>query len=106
MTDLMSEQKALGATRNPCYTEPVANLTITVDEEVLRRARIRALELNTSVNAVLRQYLDEFIAGSHDNYIMAAFLKLTGDESTGAASTGLSWSRDDLYQERTKWPRS
>ena len=39
----------------------MANLTITVDEEVLRRARIRALELNTSVNAVLREYLDEFI---------------------------------------------
>ncbi len=84
----------------------MANLTITVDEEVLRRARIRALELNTSVNAVLRDYLDEFIAGSRDKDIVTAFLELTSDEGTGAASTGRRWSREDLYEERTKWPRS
>lgn len=35
----------------------MANLTINVDEEVLKRARIRALEENTSVNAVLGEYL-------------------------------------------------
>ena len=31
------------------------NLTITVEDEVLKRARMRALEENTSVNAVLRK---------------------------------------------------
>ena len=49
-----------------CYTDCVfscfrvlvtevcmANLTISVDEEALKRARIRALEENSSVNAVL-----------------------------------------------------
>jgi len=35
----------------------MANLTVSVDEEVLKRARIRALEENTSVNAVLGEYL-------------------------------------------------
>ena len=35
----------------------MTNLTITVDDEVLRRARIRALEEGSSVNAVLRDYL-------------------------------------------------
>ena len=106
MTNLESERTNRVSTRIPCYTEPVANLTITVDEEVLRRARIRALELNTSVNAVLRDYLNEFISGYRDNDIMAAFLDLTNDESTGAESTGRTWSRDDLYEDRTKWPRS
>jgi predicted nucleic acid-binding protein len=42
----------------------MANLTITVDEELLRRARIRALEQGTSVNALLREYLSAF-AGDH-----------------------------------------
>ena len=32
------------------------NLTITVEDETLKRARVRALEENTSVNAVLRKY--------------------------------------------------
>ena len=39
------------------------NLTITVDDEVLRRARIRALSQGTSVNAVLREFLESY-AGS------------------------------------------
>ena len=39
------------------------NLTITVDDETLRRARIRALSQGTSVNAVLRELLESY-AGS------------------------------------------
>jgi plasmid stability protein len=34
----------------------MTNLTITVDDEVLKRARIKALEQGTSVNAVLREF--------------------------------------------------
>ncbi len=38
----------------------MSNLTISVDSEVLKRARIRALEENSSVNAVLGNYLMEY----------------------------------------------
>lgn len=38
----------------------MANLTITVDEETVKRARMRALEEGTSVNAVLREYLEDY----------------------------------------------
>ena len=38
----------------------MANLTITVNDETLKQARIRALQQNTSVNAVLRHYLEEY----------------------------------------------
>ena len=38
----------------------MANLTITVDEETVKRARIRALEEGTSVNALLRGYLEDY----------------------------------------------
>ena len=38
----------------------MANLTISVDGEVLKRARIRALEEDTSVNAVLGGFLKEY----------------------------------------------
>ena len=38
----------------------MANLTLAIDEDVLRRARIRALEQGTSVNALLREYLDAY----------------------------------------------
>jgi len=35
----------------------MANLTISVDGETLKQARIRALREDTSINAVLAQYL-------------------------------------------------
>lgn len=38
----------------------MANLTIVVDEEVLKSARARAYELGTSVNAMVREYLESF----------------------------------------------
>ena len=43
----------------------MANLTISVDDELLRRARVRAAQLGTSVNAVLREYLRTW-AGQDD----------------------------------------
>ena len=33
------------------------NVTIVVDDDVLKRARVRAIRENTSVNAVVRAYL-------------------------------------------------
>jgi hypothetical protein len=38
----------------------MANLTIMVDDAVLQRARVRAVRMNTSVNAVLARYLETF----------------------------------------------
>jgi len=37
-----------------------SNLTITVEEEALRKARVRALSQDTSVNALLRDYLEAY----------------------------------------------
>ncbi len=38
----------------------MANLTITVDPEILKRARIKAIREGTSVNKVLGSYLEAF----------------------------------------------
>ena len=38
----------------------MGNLTITVDEESLKKARIRALQEGTSVNALLKDFLDAY----------------------------------------------
>lgn len=44
----------------------MTNLTITVDEQTLKRARMRALEEGTSVNAVLRDYLEAYSGGNRE----------------------------------------
>ena len=42
------------------------NLTVVVDEDTLKRARIRAIQENTSVNAVVREFLAAY-AGAIDS---------------------------------------
>jgi len=39
------------------------NITVTVDEETYRGARIKAAELDTSVSALVKRYLTELGAG-------------------------------------------
>ncbi len=39
------------------YCEKVKNITVSVPEDVYRRARIKAAEQNTSVSALVRDYL-------------------------------------------------
>lgn len=40
------------------------NITVSVDEETHRRARIRAAELDTSVSALVREYLKSLADGN------------------------------------------
>ncbi len=41
----------------------IKNITVSLDDETYRKARIRAAELDTSVSAIVRKYLTEFAAG-------------------------------------------
>lgn len=80
------------------------NLTITVDDDLLRRARIRALEQGTSVNRILREFLESY-AGS-DEEIRARQRLVTmarglGDEEFPGRR---SWTRESLYEDRIARP--
>ena len=39
------------------------NITVSLDDETYRRARIKAAEANTSVSALVKQYLTQLAAG-------------------------------------------
>lgn len=74
----------------------MANLTITVDEEVLLKARRRALDHGTSVNAVLRQYLESYAGGKEDRGAsMRKFIRRAADSK---ARSRKSWTRDELHE--------
>jgi len=74
----------------------MANLTLAIDDEVLRRARIRALEQGTSVNALLREYLDAY-SGVRAERMRAIeeFLRIVTE--SGARRGEKTWTRDDLH---------
>jgi len=75
----------------------MTNLTLTIDEETLRRARIRALELGTSVNALVRAYLSQLAGRSTAAEGVAEFLAATKGAGAGSGPEGRVWTRDDLY---------
>ena len=77
----------------------MTNLTISVDEKVLKRARIRALEENTSVNAVLGKYLEEYARTEEfkrrRDEALKSLLELA--DECQASRGEKSWTRDELY---------
>ena len=42
------------------------NITVTVDEETYRKARVKAAEQDTSVSALVKHFLTEFAASESD----------------------------------------
>lgn len=75
----------------------MANLTITVDEEVLKRARVRATEQGTSVNAVLRDYLEQY-AGTRSAQEQALSNLLALSARARSRRGRRTWSREDLHE--------
>jgi len=75
----------------------MANLTITVPDEILRRARRRALEQGTSVNALLRVYLSQF-AGMQSAQAKAARRVLELSRTARSGRRKAKWTRDDLHE--------
>lgn len=73
------------------------NLTITVDQDVLRRARLRALREDTSVNALLRACLEQYADEGDSAARAVAGAKALMD--AGALHWGSrTWSREELYE--------
>lgn len=75
----------------------MANLTITVSDEALRRARIRALEQGTSVNALLRDYLEAY-AGAKQAQEQAVRRLLDLSARAASGRGGRRWTRDELHE--------
>lgn len=44
----------------------MSNLTVSVDEQLIRRARMRAIEQGTSLSAKVREFLHAYVSASPD----------------------------------------
>lgn len=75
----------------------MANLTLVIDDDILKRARIRALERGTSVNALVREYLAGVAGESDAKQAMAEFLAIGKAAGASSGSSGRTWTRDKLY---------
>lgn len=75
----------------------MANLTVVLDDDILRRARVRAVERGTSVNAVVAEYLARYAGTSPAGMAMATFLELADAAGAGSGASGRTWTREELY---------
>ncbi len=76
----------------------MANLTISVDEETLRRARIRALQRRESVNAYLAEMLRRYADDGGQGQVFTDLAALAESADAGRSAAGRSWTRDDLHR--------
>ncbi|MBS0154188.1 MAG: hypothetical protein JSS38_06330 [Nitrospira sp.] len=75
----------------------MANLTIVIEGDTLKRARMRALEEGTSVNAVVRDYLADY-AGMKAQKEKAIHDLLRLSQGTKTRRGNRRWTREDLHE--------
>ena len=74
----------------------MANITLRVDEVVLAAVRRRAAEQDSSVNALVREYLNG-LAAQEDRAVRArARIRELSKKSQGRLGKE-TWTRDDLH---------
>lgn len=74
------------------------NLTLQLDEEVIRRARVVAAKRGTSVSALVARQLDALVAD--DERYETARQRAMELMARAKPHGGRNWSRDDLYAGR------
>jgi hypothetical protein len=73
------------------------NITLAIDEAILDEVRVYAAKRNTTVNGLVRDYLNR-LAEQEDRTVRARRrLRELMDRSTLEAGP-VTWKRDDLYE--------
>ncbi len=70
------------------------NITISLDEDLLKAGREYARRHQTSMNALIRKLLAQTVTPQSNNWLDACFELMDQAE---ADSGGAHWKREDLY---------
>jgi hypothetical protein len=72
------------------------NLTLQLDEDVIRRAKVLAAKRGTSVSGLVAHELEELVA--QDARYEEAWRRATEIMRQSAARGGRTWRRDELHE--------
>jgi len=75
----------------------VANLTLKIDDQLLNKARRLALRRNTSINAIVKEKLEEFVSTDLSREVILESIEDFFSRSK-AQIGNKTWSRDDLHE--------
>jgi len=79
------------------------NITLSIDEQIVERAREKLRATGKSVNQEIREHL-RYVAGDDNVERDLEFLERTS--GLGKPEANWKWNREDVYEERLRWPRS
>lgn len=71
------------------------DVTLSIDEDVLIRAREVATRKGTSVNQMIHDYLEDLVTETSGEEILAKLEELW--RSSVGNSSGQTWTREDLH---------
>jgi hypothetical protein len=74
------------------------NVTLSIADEVIEEARRRAETMGTSVNQLVREYLEQFAGGTDANADAAEFERLS--RAAQGHSRGWKFNREELHERR------
>jgi hypothetical protein len=75
----------------------LANITLTIDDVILRKASAKAVRENTSVNAVVREFLTRWVVDGSEHAATVRDLRAVLDASE-YDSGGATWTREELHE--------
>jgi predicted transcriptional regulator len=75
----------------------MTNVTIKVDDDLLRRARGKAAERGTSLSAVVEELLEQYAGSSDAATAIGDFIALADRAGAAIGSGGITWTRDELH---------
>jgi hypothetical protein len=71
------------------------NITISLDEELLKTGRRYAEKHRTSMNALIRKLLEQTVRSQSDDWLEECFRLM---DRAGGNSEGRKWHREELYK--------
>ncbi|MGA2116265.1 MAG: DUF6364 family protein [Bryobacteraceae bacterium] len=74
------------------------NVTLSIDDGLVQEARRRAEAMGTSVNQLVREYLEQFAGKTDPDADAAEFERLS--LAAQGDSRGWKFNRDELHQRR------
>ena len=74
------------------------NVTLSVDDQVMKEARRRAEAMGTSVNQLVREFLEQFAGHTNLEAVAVEFERLS--RAAKGNSRGWKFNREELHERR------
>lgn len=75
----------------------MANVTLSIDDDLLRTVRKIAVDRDTSVNQMVREYLEQVAIEARQSGQQLARRFAESVQRTGLRSGEITWKREDLH---------